>query len=151
MPWSYRLSLGLSCKITLFCEIVRSMKRRFVAVVGLVALTIALLMLQLTTPKSAGLFGVLIFFGLIYVTVACLFYISLRSLFGLLERMLPPSKWRHRAESLTAVKTYYYASVLALAPVILIGMRSVGDVAATDVLLLVLFELLACFYISRRF
>jgi hypothetical protein len=47
-------------------------------------------------------------------------------------------------------RSYYFSSVLALAPVMLIGMQSVAEVEIYDVLLIVLFVVIACIYISKR-
>ena len=53
--------------------------------------------------------------------------------------------------SVTLLKLYYYASIIGLIPVILLGMQSIGGVTAWDVLLLMLFLGLGCFYIHKRF
>ena len=50
----------------------------------------------------------------------------------------------------TLARAYYFASVLALAPVMLIGARSVGRTGVADIVLITLFEILACFYIAKR-
>lgn len=127
------------------------MRRGTVVGIGLVALIAALLMLQLTTPSDVGLFGVLVFFVLVYITCACLLYAFLVTLAELLANTLPQGKWRMRFENLKSIKVYYYASILALTPVILVGMSSVGAIGVADLALLAVFEVLACFYISRRF
>ena len=53
--------------------------------------------------------------------------------------------------SVTPLKLYYYASIIGLIPVILLGMQSIGGVTAWDILLLALFLGLGCFYIHKRF
>ncbi len=47
-------------------------------------------------------------------------------------------------------RAYYYSTVLAMAPVMLIGLQSVGSVGFYEVLLVTIFEVVACVYISRR-
>lgn len=145
------LSLGLSCRRMEECEIVDGMRKGVVASIGIIALIAALLMLQLTTPHMVGPLGVLAFFVLIYIASACATYLAL--LFGvkLVGRFATKGKWLARIESVSHKKLYYYGSFIALAPVILLGMRSVGFVRATDILLLVIFQVIGCFYISRRF
>jgi len=127
------------------------MQKRVIAVVGLTTFVAALLMLQLSTPDTVGPFGVLAFFVLVYSTFAAACYILLSALVGALRRMLPQGKWRLVVEDMSDTKVYYYASIIGLAPVILIGMQSIGAVRLPDILLLVLFEVLGCFYVSRRF
>jgi ABC-type xylose transport system permease subunit len=47
-------------------------------------------------------------------------------------------------------RAYYFASVIALAPIILLAIGSVGSVGIYDVILLVLFVIVACVYIAKR-
>ena len=72
-------------------------------------------------------------------------------LMKLLRAVLPSGGVRRWVEALSHTKIYYYTTALALAPVVLLGMASVGRIGGLDVLLVILFEILACFYISRRF
>lgn len=127
------------------------MHKRVVITTGTIAAIAAFLMLQLTTPQMIGPLGVLIFFVLVYIAFACVTYLGLISLIGILKKILPRGKWLLALEGTSRAKVYYYASTIALAPVILLGMSSVGSVRVLDVGLLLLFELIACFYISRRF
>lgn len=127
------------------------MRRSIIAGIGMLSLIGVLLMLQLTTPSGVGLFGVLIVFILIYIFFGCLFYLLLSSLAKLLGKILPPGKWKVSMSSISDIKVYYFSSFLSLAPVILIGMNSIGTVGVTDIVLLVIFEVLGCLYIYRRF
>lgn len=127
------------------------MRRGMVAGIGTVALIAAFLFLQLTTPQSVGPLGVLAFFILVYITCACAVFVLLETAFVALKKYLPPGKLLLNIENTPKVKIYYYSSVLALAPVILLGMQSIGSVRLVDIGLLTAFEALACFYISRRF
>ena len=47
-------------------------------------------------------------------------------------------------------RSYYYATVIALAPVMLVGLQSVGGVGVYGLILVVLFELIGCLYITKR-
>ena len=127
------------------------MQRRTVAIVGLLSFVAIILILQLTTPEMIGPLGVLAFFVLVYILIASIVYLLLLMAIATLSRTSISGKGRARLEGLTGVKLYYYASFLALAPVIMLGMRSVGLLGPFDVLLVLVFELLGCFYISRRF
>ena len=127
------------------------MKRGVAAGIGIIALIVALLMLQLTTPQMVGPVGVLAFFVLIYIFSAAAIYLLLVFLVDSLSGVVKKGKWLARLESMSARKIYYYTSFIALVPVILLGMQSVGMVRVTEILLLVLFQALGLFYISRRF
>lgn len=47
-------------------------------------------------------------------------------------------------------RAYYFSTVLAAAPVMLIGLQSVQSVGVYEIALVALFEIVACVYISRR-
>lgn len=127
------------------------MKRGIVVGVGIAALLIALAMMQFTTPRVVGPLGVLAFFVCVYVACACLVYIVLFHGLRLLKKILPKGAVSLAIAHVRELKLYYFASFLALMPVILLGMRSVGEIRVLDVALLIIFQVLGCFYISRRF
>ncbi len=128
------------------------MKRKVVAAsIGAVAFGAAALLVNMTRPSEVGPLGVLAFFVLAYITSISLFYLILDGGRGLLERILPPGGTLLAIQSTRTVKMYYFASIIALAPVVLIGVRSIGEVGLVEIVLLVVFEVLGCFYVSRRF
>lgn len=51
---------------------------------------------------------------------------------------------------MTLGRSYYFASVIALAPVMVVGMQSVGEVGLYELLLVILFVGIACVYIAKR-
>ena len=127
------------------------MKIRIAVGIGSISLIIAGLMLTMTRPGEVGPFGVLAFFVLIYIATVSLVYLTFRSAVGMVRKVLTKGRWLMRAEGVSDMKLYYYSSVLGLVPAILMGMRSVGEIGAGEILLLAIFEALAIFYISRRF
>jgi len=48
-------------------------------------------------------------------------------------------------------KLYYYATVVALSPVIYVGMQSVGGAGVFEIILLFIFEMLACFFVHKKY
>lgn len=127
------------------------MKIRIAVGIGSISLIIAGLMLTMTRPGEVGPFGVLAFFVLLYLSAGSIIYMLLTGIMYVLMRVLPPGSLRLWLENVSHTKVYYYTTVLALAPVVLLGMASVGSIGGLDIVLVVLFEILACFYISRRF
>lgn len=103
-------------------------------------------LLQSTSPSTIHPVGILFVFILLYmlalgVLTFCLFSIS---------RIVISVGNNKPEEAMTLQQAYYYASVLALAPVMLLGARSIGRTGAYDIVLIMLFEGIACFYISKR-
>jgi hypothetical protein len=103
-------------------------------------------LLQSTSPSTIHPAGILIVFILLYVLALgtltfCLYGIS----------RIAITLSRHAPEGVMSLQqAYYYASVLALAPVMILGARSIGRTGTYDVVLIMLFECIACFYISKR-
>lgn len=114
------------------------------------AAVILALILQTSTPSNAGPLGILIVFLLMYVLVlgVLTFVIFWGSrAWSRIVRLIVPKR---PIRPLTLVRSYYFSSVIGLAPVIFVGMQSVGEVGFYDVLLVVLFVSVACFYIAKR-
>lgn len=125
------------------------MAHRGLVIVMLVTGVLLTTLLNTTTPSTIPPIGILAFFVLLYTLVLIgLTYFLLGASRGLalIGRRL---SWR-RSYALSLRRAYLYASVLAFAPVILLGMNSVGTTSLVDTGLVVLFELIACFYVWRR-
>lgn len=120
---------------------------KVLALSALCAFVILSALVQSTSPSTIHPVGILAVFVLIYVLVlgALTFLI-----YGIGLLLHKAHARRHSVKQFTLARAYYFASVLALAPVMIIGARSVGRTGFIDILLVLIFELLACFYIARR-
>ena len=127
------------------------MKTSLAIGIGVISLLAIGIMLNVVSPGEVGPFGVLAFFIFTYGLSVSLIYMLLIGVVKLMKAFLPQGPLLMYIKSISKTKLYYYTSALALTPVILLGMGSVGRVGGIDIGLVVLFEILACFYISRRF
>ena len=123
------------------------MEMKIISFIALVALILTAVILNATNPSSAGPFGILAFFVCLYVLFICLTYV----VFLTSERIAAKFFNFKNSRSESKYKTYYYSTVISLAPVIYVGMQSMGDVGIFEILLLGVFELLACFFIHKRY
>lgn len=121
-------------------------------VVGSVVAAIALLgiLLETTTPATIGPVGILVVFILMYVSA--LGVLTFLLFFGskVVAKVGSFIVVKRPLEPLSFGRSYYYSSVIASAPVLFIGMQSVGEVSFYDVLLVVVFVVIACVYIAKR-
>lgn len=103
------------------------------------------LLLNLTSPSNIGPMGILVFFIMLYIIFLGLFSFFLhivgRISAGFLKKPLKIIDFK---------RSYYYATALALAPVILIAQQSIGEVGFFEFILVIIFEAIACIYISKR-
>ncbi len=102
--------------------------------------------MQATTPSSIHPLGILAVFVLIYVLAlgVLTFFVFWGGQF--MRRIYK----RPGSMGLSFRRAYLYGSVLALAPVMVVGVASIGRLDFYQVLLVILFECAACFYVARR-
>ena len=123
---------------------------RIIATLSLASLCLLSALLTFTTPASAGPFGLLVIFITAYLT-----FIGLISffLFGISHLVASISVGMTVRKPITAMqfrRAYYFSTVLAAAPVMLIALQSVRAISVYELLLVVIFEVVACVYVSRR-
>lgn len=133
-----------------FGDIVGDMLGRIISVSLVLAVIVLFVILQTTTPSTAGPVGVLFVFIFIYMLVlgVLTFLLFWGSRLG--NRVLQLIRQKVLYRPLTLIRSYYFSSILALAPVIFIGMQSVGEVGFYDVVLVLLFVAVGCFYVAKR-
>jgi len=126
------------------------MLKQFIASMTTVSAVMLILLFFTTTPSSTGPLGILGFFVLMYVTALGLltFLFNYFSLFAL--KVLPKKHSGFGMKGISIQKAYYYSSVLALVPVMLIAMQSVGQIGLYQVLLVVFFVIIAWIYVTNR-
>lgn len=117
---------------------------KVLACITLGAFALLSALLQSTSPSTIHPLGILAVFILMYLLALGVLTFFMYGCAHLLQR------YRKKKQIIRLQHVYYYASVLALAPVLLVGMRSIGHTGLSDVLLVVVFEIVACFYIAKR-
>lgn len=105
---------------------------------------------QATTPADIGPLGILVVFVLMYVLILGV----ITSFFWAVNRLIV---WggtrlgpRKATQPMSLRRSYYFASVISLAPVMVIGMQSVGEVGIYELGLVVIFIIVSCVYIAKR-
>ncbi len=101
-------------------------------------------------PGAIGAVGILVVFFLGYLTILCGLTLVLWVLKRALDRVALRSNFLRWVSRLGPREVYYYSSVLAIAPVVLISLKSVGSIGFYEILLVVLFEILGCVYVAKR-
>ncbi|RYF29224.1 MAG: hypothetical protein EOO17_02215 [Chloroflexi bacterium] len=114
------------------------------------ATAVLFLVVNTTTPKSAGAMGVLGVFVLGYVIALGVISFMVYGLSKTVTTIINRVAVRRPVVSMTLKKSYYYASVIALAPVIIISLQSVGSVGVYEVALITLLVAIGCLYVAKR-
>lgn len=123
---------------------------RILSIVGLASAGLLLILLTTTTPDTTGAFGILAVFLLTYIVIATGLSFVIWVLAKLVNKLGRELHILRKSYSVTLRKSYYYASVLALGPVIVISLQSVGGVGIYELGLVAFFLLLGCLYVSKR-
>lgn len=122
---------------------------RVLILVSLASLISLGLILQSTTPSDVAPIGLLGVFALIYIGIVGI-TTGVIYMFSRIISDLATIMFRKNIPILRERASYLYGSVLAMAPVIYLAMSSVGSRGLGSIMLIVVFEVLAIFYISRR-
>jgi hypothetical protein len=123
---------------------------RILAISLTVAVMLLIAVLQTTTPATIGPLGILFVFILMYVSVLCALTFLLYSGSGVAAKLSASMTLKRPLQRLSLSKSYYFSSVVALAPVMFIGMQSVGEVGFYEVVLIILFIVISSVYIAKR-
>lgn len=126
------------------------MLSKIVATVSIASLCLLSYMLVFTAPAEAGPFGLLTVFVSAYLTFVGLISFFLLGVNRLVVALSANMALRKPLQKVAFRRCYYLATVLATAPVMLIGLQSVQAIGLYDLALVVLFQVVACVYILRR-
>lgn len=106
--------------------------------------------LNTTTPSTIGPFGLLLVFGLAYILFISIVTVFLYETSKMISKLSRVFVVRRPVMSWSLKKSYYYGTVLAAAPIMLIGLQSVGALGFYETLLVIIFCILGCIYVSKR-
>lgn len=123
---------------------------RIAVAVSLIMVVIIAILLNATSPTAIGPLGVLVFFLCLYIFFMCFFFVLATIAKSLACRLLNGAKVV-RLVHFSDRKLYYYATVVALSPAIYVGMQSVGGAGVFEIVLLFVFEILACFFVHKKY
>lgn len=121
---------------------------RMIAMGTLIAIGSLIGYLLATKPSDAGPLGILFVFVLIYMSALGTLTLLMVGVGKIISKMSVLFVVVNKP--ITLRFSYYYSLVVALVPVMLIGMQSVDEVGFYDVILISIFVVVACVYISKR-
>lgn len=123
---------------------------RVVAISTSISVVVLLLLLTLTSPATAGPFGLLLLFVSSYIVFVGIISVIIYALRKVAAVVLGGMPRRVPVKQLSFRRAYHFAVPLAAAPVMLIGLQSVSPIGVREFILVALFEVIACVYVSKR-
>lgn len=126
------------------------MLKNIITITTIISLCLLVVILNTTTPTSAGPLGILLLFIFSYVLSlgVMAFFVYWASF--LVSRVSSLFMTRKPIVPLSFKKSYYYSTVLAVAPILMVGLQSVGSVGFYEILLVVIFLAVGCLFVSKK-
>jgi len=122
------------------------MKHKYLILLSLaIGIGALALIFAFTDPVSIGLFGIVGVFAIIYGIVFCLVY----SVAMFIATQI--NKKREKVRRIRLRKVQYISGVLSLAPIFIMSFFSLGAVNIPEILIVILIEVVAIFFINKRF
>lgn len=134
LNWSWVIGMFSKILVGVFC----------------ISIIVLIFLLQTTTPGTIGPVGILFVFVTLYVSVLCVLTFLLIVLNRGYARVFQIIPARHPVQRMSLMRAYYFSSILALGPVMVVGMQSVGQVGIYEIGLVVLFLVISCIYVAKR-
>lgn len=126
------------------------MLQKILSVITVASILLLAVMLTTTTPATAGPFGLLLIFISAYLTCLGLMSFFLYGISRIYVFVSAGFNVRRPPQVMPFRRAYYFSTVLAAAPVLLIGLQSVGSIGFYEVGLVIFFEVIACLYVAKR-
>ena len=126
------------------------MLKKIILIITIASLCLLVVLLNVTTPATAGPFGILVIFIFAYLSSIGLMTHFLYWASHLIAHLSTGIVTRKPFEALTFKRSYYYSTVIAAAPIMLIGLQSVGTIGIYEFFLVVVFVVVGCLYISKK-
>jgi hypothetical protein len=126
------------------------MLERIVAIITVVSLCLLIVLLNVTIPTSIGPFGILAVFIFAYVSSLGVMTYFLYASSRIIAHLSSAFTVKRPLVALPFRRAYYYSTIIAAAPIMLIGLQSVGSIGIYELLLVVLFTGIGCLYINKR-
>ncbi|MES2876723.1 MAG: hypothetical protein V4678_04625 [Patescibacteria group bacterium] len=123
---------------------------KVIAASTVIAGIILIIMLQTTNPSTVGPLGLLAVFFLLYVIILGAMTEVLWVGSKVIQTVGRRFASRRPLGRLSLQRAYYFSTVLALGPVIMLAMISIGSFGIYELLLIVVFLGVALLYVSRR-
>jgi len=126
------------------------MLEKIISITTILSLCLLIVLLNVTTPAAAGPFGILVIFVFAYLSSLGVVTYFLYGISRVISYLSTVFITRRPFVALTFKRSYYYSTIIAAAPILLIGLQSVGAVGIYEFFLVLIFIIIGCLYVSKR-
>ena len=126
------------------------MLRRIVAFVTICSVVGVLAVMQSSTPSSSNPLAILLVFLLLYGLALGVLIFLLYGAKCIISRFYHTNEDKMEDRQAWFARSFRYGSVLALAPIIMLAVQSIGGLSVYEVVLIIVFEAVVLFYLYRQ-
>lgn len=126
------------------------MLKKIIAITTVVSLCLLITLLNVTSPSTSDPFEILVIFIFAYLLSLGLVTFFIFGVSYVISRISIMLVARRPISRLSFRRSYYYSTIIALAPVMLIGLQSVGVINIYEISLIFIFVLIGCLYVSKK-
>lgn len=123
---------------------------KIISIVTFAGLGLLVALISTTTPATAGPFGILAIFLFAYTSSLGVMTYFLYGASRVVAHLASAFTVKKPLVPLSFKRAYYFSTVIAAGPIMLIGLQSVGSIGLYEIILVLLFVVLGCVYISKR-
>ncbi len=123
---------------------------KVLTIIGIISVTLLAYVLLTTTPSQVGVVGVLVVFLSFYIALAVLMTFFIYWFNKLVTQLFFADVANYKNKTLSLKKSYYYGLVLALGPVVLISLQSVGGGSVRSFIMVCVLLILGSIYIAKQ-
>jgi len=122
---------------------------KYVLLATSISIVIFSLILFNTDPSKIGPLGILTVFVLLYIITLSLFSYLIFFASSILSRVRVQFGLKG-VEDWTFMKCYLFGSIVAIGPIVILGISSLGSISIYEIILVVLFLVISCFFVSKK-
>lgn len=126
------------------------MIKKIIPISTITSLCLLIILLNVTTPASAGPFGILVIFIFAYLSFTGLITYFIYLLSRIVSHLSKVFVVKRPLETLSLKRSYYLSTIIASAPIMLLALQSVGAGSIYGFILVLIFVVIGCLYISKR-
>ena len=126
------------------------MLKKILIITTTVSLCLLFVLLNVTSPSWAGPVGILAIFIFAYLSSLGIVTFFIYYLSRIISYFARSFVLKRPFMSLDFKRSYYFATVFASAPIIILGFQSVGSMGIYEILLLIIFIVVGCVYVAKR-
>ena len=123
---------------------------KIISSVTVLAVVVLAIVIQTTDPSSIGPVGLLAVFFLFYVFLLGLTSLFLWFISQALSKLVRPFTAKKPLEALSFLHAYYFSSIIALGPVMMLALQSIGSLGFYEIALVLIFLGVGILYVAKR-